>query len=259
MNLSKIVSFRRQSVPPAPLVNIQNIRIASPCPADWNKMIGDERVRHCAECNLNVYNLSAMTELEIRRLVAEREGRLCARLFRRADGTILTQNCPVGLKALTRRLSRIAGAVLSAMLPNFAAVQPMAGQSYTRTNVGDAAMQLQVVDPQGVVGPNADVTLTPLPDGKPIQSKPDKNGRLVLRRHLGGKYALAVSAPGLQSFPQTVELRAGEILSLPLQMHVGGLMGEVVMVDPSRQPDKNVVPVGPATTPSRSAPGPMQR
>jgi hypothetical protein len=50
-------------------VDLRNIRIASPCPAEWEKMVGDERVRHCAECNLNVYNLSAMTERQVQLLI----------------------------------------------------------------------------------------------------------------------------------------------------------------------------------------------
>ena len=38
---------------------LPNIRIASPCPADWNQMIGDSRVRACAACKKNVFNLSS--------------------------------------------------------------------------------------------------------------------------------------------------------------------------------------------------------
>ena len=41
---------------------INNIRVASPCPAKWEQMQGDDRVRHCDACNLNVYNLAAFTE-----------------------------------------------------------------------------------------------------------------------------------------------------------------------------------------------------
>ncbi len=51
-------------------VSLSSIRVASPCPADWKKMVGDERVRHCADCNLNVYNLSAMTERQVHALIA---------------------------------------------------------------------------------------------------------------------------------------------------------------------------------------------
>ncbi len=76
-------------------INLTDIRIASPCPAEWSKMTGDDRVRHCAECHLNVYNLSAMTEREVKNLLAANQGqRLCTRFYRRADGTVLTQDCP---------------------------------------------------------------------------------------------------------------------------------------------------------------------
>jgi hypothetical protein len=61
-------------------------------------MDGDERVRFCRECNRNVYNLTAMTAREARRVVAEREGRLCVRFYQRRDGTVLTSDCPVGAK-----------------------------------------------------------------------------------------------------------------------------------------------------------------
>jgi hypothetical protein len=79
-------------------------------------MVGDERVRFCGQCNLNVYNLSAMTKVDAERLISRAEGKLCVRYYRRADGTILTSNCPVGLRALKRRLSRIAGASAAAVL-----------------------------------------------------------------------------------------------------------------------------------------------
>jgi len=44
-------------------------------------MAGDERIRRCSECNLNVYNLSAMTEHEVQRLVADSQGRLWRTVF----------------------------------------------------------------------------------------------------------------------------------------------------------------------------------
>src|SRR5215472_1418422 len=99
-----------------PLSLLDNIRVASPCPASWEKMTGDDRVRHCDECKLNVYNLSAMPRTEAERLLAEREGRLCVRYHRRSDGTILTQDCPRGLRAAAQRLSRVAGAALAALM-----------------------------------------------------------------------------------------------------------------------------------------------
>ena len=75
-----------------------HLRIASPCKAPWENMDGDDRVRFCRECNRNVYNLTAMTRREARRVIAEREGRLCVRFYQRRDGTVLTSDCPVGAK-----------------------------------------------------------------------------------------------------------------------------------------------------------------
>jgi len=50
-----------------------------------------------------VFNLSAMTRGEAERLVQNKgEGRLCVRFFRRADGTLLTEDCPVGLRQRLR-------------------------------------------------------------------------------------------------------------------------------------------------------------
>lgn len=83
---------------------LDQIRIASPCTASWDDMKGDERVRHCEECRLNVFNLSSMTRDEAEQLIIEKEGRLCVTYFRRKDGTILTRDCPVGWARARRAL-----------------------------------------------------------------------------------------------------------------------------------------------------------
>jgi hypothetical protein len=101
---------------------IDGLRIATPCPASWERMAGDKRVRHCTECSLNVYNFAEMTRDEVRALLARSEGRVCARLYRRSDGTMLTRDCPTGLRELRRRASRVAAAAVAALLslPAFA-------------------------------------------------------------------------------------------------------------------------------------------
>lgn len=76
-------------------------------------MIGTDRKRFCGECKLNVYNLSGMSEVEAENLLLNSEGRLCVRFFKRADGTILTKDCPVGWQAIKRRVSKTATAFAS--------------------------------------------------------------------------------------------------------------------------------------------------
>lgn len=97
---------------PAPL-ELDVIQIASPCSMDWNSMEGDARRRHCGQCKLPVYNLAELTREQATELIAEHEGTLCVRLYRRADGTVLTRDCPVGLRELRRRLARGVAAVVA--------------------------------------------------------------------------------------------------------------------------------------------------
>ena len=98
-----------------PYEKLENMSIASPCSAKWSEMKGDTKVRHCELCGLNVYNLSALRRPEAERLIQEREGRLCVRFHLRSDGTVLTADCPVGLRAARLRVAKCVGA-LAALL-----------------------------------------------------------------------------------------------------------------------------------------------
>ncbi len=83
---------------------LDNVAIASPCSASWDKMQGDDRVRFCGDCKKDVYNLSAMPRDAAEGLLAAHaKGELCVRLYRREDGTVLTQDCPVGVTRKRRR------------------------------------------------------------------------------------------------------------------------------------------------------------
>ena len=79
---------------------LNNIQVASPCHEEWGNMQGDERVRHCQLCKMNVFNISAITREEAEKLISERQGRLCVRYYVRKDNTIITNDCPVGKQKL---------------------------------------------------------------------------------------------------------------------------------------------------------------
>lgn len=104
---------------------LDNVKIAAPCSADWNKMYGDERRRFCSECKLNVYNLSDMTQTEAENFLINAEDRVCLRIYRRSDGTILTQNCPVGWQAVKRKVSRTATALFALIAGFFSGVSAL--------------------------------------------------------------------------------------------------------------------------------------
>lgn len=78
-------------------------------------MHGDDRVRFCSSCQKNVYNLSAMTREDAERLVQQREGNLCVRYYKRTDGTVLTTDCPIGVRKKRRKKVVLAVAGASAV------------------------------------------------------------------------------------------------------------------------------------------------
>jgi len=79
-------------------------------------MLGDDKVRHCSLCAMNVHNLSAMTREEAEEFVrARQQGRTCIRFYQRSDGTILTRDCPRGLAAARARIARAAGRIAAVL------------------------------------------------------------------------------------------------------------------------------------------------
>jgi hypothetical protein len=134
---------------------LDRVTVAAPCGVGWENMVGDERVRFCGQCSLNVYNLSGMTKSEAERLVAQAEGRLCIRYYRRADGTILTKDCPVGLRAIRRRAARVATACASAALSFFAGLLAAVGfrrpPLFPAAATKNEAIKIQEISPEPLV------------------------------------------------------------------------------------------------------------
>ena len=99
--------------------DVNKLRVASPCSVGWGNMAGGESKRFCDLCSLNVYNVSEMSTAEVQDLITESEGHICMRLYKRIDGTVITKDCPVGFRAYQKRLARLAGVALSAILSLF--------------------------------------------------------------------------------------------------------------------------------------------
>jgi hypothetical protein len=96
---------------------LNQLQIASPCDVPWDAMTGDHRARHCAQCDKKVYNLANLTTEEAMALFSNPDEMPCIQLWRRADGTVLTADCPVGQRRLRGRHMRpVAAAVFTALL-----------------------------------------------------------------------------------------------------------------------------------------------
>ena len=92
------------------------IQVPSPCPADWEKMSGDEQRRFCAHCGKHVHNLTAMPADEAERLICERAGDLCVRFARDiATGAVITLDYARRPQTSRRRAILVIASILAAM------------------------------------------------------------------------------------------------------------------------------------------------
>jgi len=211
-----------------------DIRIASPCKAEWNGMRGDNRLRYCAECHLNVYDFSSMSKAEIDDLLDNREGRICGRFYQRSDGTVLTQNCPVGLRRAFRNASRLAASFLSAafaLSPVLAATTPQQKQNAPLTQIKPmpSPLVLLVLDASGATIANAKVALINESTAVVTSGDTDEQGELHLSGLPHGKYKVVISALAFRTY-------TGEGVSLPAKnppkyMLDVAVMGEIVVID----------------------------
>ena len=131
---------------------LKNVRIASPCSADWDEMYGDNRKRFCGDCKLNVYNLSGMTREEAEGLIMKAEGRLCVRFYKRRDGTVITQDCPVGWEKVKQRTKVYATAVFSLVMALISGVFIVSLFSKPKSTLGELRTPFTTPTPQHTMG-----------------------------------------------------------------------------------------------------------
>lgn len=213
---------------------LEQIRIASLCSADWERMAGDDRVRFCSQCNLNVFNFSEMTTAEVEQLVATTQGRLCGRFFRRSDGTMLTQDCPVGFHARFIRVSRVAGAALSAAMGlSFAVAQkpPATNPSLIQIENAPDGIGVEVVDSTSAVIAGATVRVVDSTGQTRVDGVTTAMGRVKFPGLVDGQYTVEASAPGFRTTRETVAIFKRGGAKIRLILDVAATMGVIVTVD----------------------------
>lgn len=227
--------------------DINRLRVAAPCPASWDNMAGDDRTRFCASCSLHVHNISEMTAPEVQTLIANSTGRVCGRVYRRADGTVITRDCPVGLAAYRKRISRFAGATLAAVLGLFSISY---GQTETEKEEGVVlASQLKikktldhsgksslagtVMDEIEAVIPGIELTLVRKADLKIYRTRADEDGEYSFTGLETGTYTLTVEGRGgfLTKKVKDIEIGPIERNELDVTLHAAELGGVIVVGD----------------------------
>jgi hypothetical protein len=238
-------------------IDLDRISIDSPCPMAWDDMAGNERVRFCSQCKLNVYDISAMTTSEAESFIANAEGRICAKLYRRADGSIMTRDCPVGLRAIRKRVSRATAAAFSALVSLFGGsatfAQPQQPNNESKVGVhrmlrryGQVAIEGTIFDVVGAVIPDAQIKLINESTKREETTEANENGRFRFSDLENGIYTIQIHARGFRKLEQLgLEVSDEQALNLVVTLTVGELfLTGVVVTAPETLPINDTIPSG---------------
>jgi hypothetical protein len=236
-------------------------------------MRGDERVRFCDHCGLSVFNISALSRNEAKALIAGTEGRICARLYRRADGTVLTKDCPIGLRALRRRLTKRAAAIFAALVSLSSAAlgqqpskkseqegcipQTRITRTTSQSNSDAPVLSGTVLDQVGAAIPNAKVLITNTgsQETQSVSSKDD--GTFQFKSLPEGTYSITIEAFGFKRHLITAVIMAkGKLTNIEVLLEF--VAGETVTVG-ILMSEPSVIDLPPATTIIRERDNPFRR
>ncbi|MDQ3711758.1 MAG: carboxypeptidase-like regulatory domain-containing protein [Acidobacteriota bacterium] len=210
--------------------DINSLRVASPCTVGWETMSGDERVRHCNSCELNIYNITEMTKLEVEDLITKRKDRVCIRLYKRADGTVLTKDCPVGIRAYQKRVARFAGAALTTILGLFSV---SFGQKEDKKSIDASKIKIVrtinqnqesvlsgiVSDSSGAVIAGVELRLYKEGSKEFLKVDSDDEGNYIFKDIPSGKYILEASFSnfGMKKIIN-LQIKSGEKLTMNVEL-----------------------------------------
>jgi ankyrin repeat protein len=193
-------------------IKLDRIKVESPCDADWDSMIGNDKVRFCEHCNLHVNDLSAGTRAQAMRLISRSEGRLCVRYVARPG-----EPAPVmpaqPLFRLSRRASRFAAGAFTAALgvasaaaqtrspaENAATALVVRSANFDRNSANEKTGSLSgvITDPAGALVPGVTLTLVDGADHTVFTTSTNDVGSYSFPFVDSGTYSLTVEGAGFQ-------------------------------------------------------------
>ncbi|HEV7551936.1 MAG TPA: carboxypeptidase-like regulatory domain-containing protein [Candidatus Angelobacter sp.] len=170
-----------------------------------------------------------MTESQIQELFADSGGkRLCTRFYRRADGTVLTQDCPWSLRVLTRKVSRLAAALLTAIMGASVAMARNKPRPPTcecsQSQQKDSGIKLIVVDQHGAVIPKAEITLERKPgNAAAVMGMTGPSGGWSAAQLTAGRYRVTIKSQGFSTFSSVVDVQDRRLLTLVVKLPVAAV------------------------------------
>ncbi len=179
-------------------------------------MSGGEQIRFCQNCEKNVYNLSAMSRGEARKLVARNAGKICVRYVRLPNGKVQTANS--NLHKITGRASRLAAGVLGASLTISAIAnaqetstpQKSDKQSNDKKQTKDysktSRISFTVYDPTDETIPNQTVELINKKTKEEFSILTNESGIARFNLIPRGTYDLIVKGNGFADYQQAIKI-----------------------------------------------------
>ncbi len=142
------------------------LAIESPCAESWNNMSGSPARRHCASCQKHVHNFAAMTPRQIEHTIANNEGSLCARITKRADGSLVTVEELRGPGFSSRAAGLLLGAAMSTT----------AVHAQSNSGSGKAIVSGKYVAPRLTIPPEPATIIFAAGGESVLETKTDVNG-----------------------------------------------------------------------------------
>jgi len=193
---------------------LDQLKVITPCSANWEQMNGSDQKRFCSECSKHVFDFSQMTRQQIEAVTSIHQGNLCARITRREDGSMVMLNAPLPIYSSRRSNSPMLSAAVATMLSLSvpATAQPItieqgrvvAQPQDKQKNNGEkpeasavSSVSGTVVDPAGAVILNAVVKLI-APNSEPLITRSSAEGAFHFTGVAPGAYTLTTESPGFR-------------------------------------------------------------
>ncbi len=223
-------------------------------------MSGDERSRFCESCKLNVYNFSEMSESEIKHFIVQKEDRICGKLYKRADGSVITKDCPTGLRAVRKRVTRVTSAVFATIIGLSAITfgqtdKEKSCKIISQGKVTRFESKSELINAKGVVKdlagasiPNAKILLVNLETKKEFSAKTNDDGGFKLKNLPEGTYKATFTAEYFKDYKvEKLQLTKNETLEFVISLRPSqetvtiGIISEESLIDTTSSTFKTVI------------------
>lgn len=225
---------------------LDSIEVPKPCDAAWYKMIGNDAKRFCLSCEKDVYNLSAMSRREARKLVANNAGKICVRYARLPNGKLFTTD--TNLYQITRRTSTIAAGVIATTL-SFSAITYAQGapivrkseakqkevveqgkDKKTKNEIGTSQISFTVYDQMGIIIPEAKVKLTNQETKKEYVALANDKGLAKFQIIPKAFYEVEISSLGFADYKLNIYVKENVEPNIRITLNVG-FIGTIITVE----------------------------